>query len=67
MLITYDTKIQFLVIELDYKKYNNISAKEESPLLLDRRLIWDSGVSAKLINDIYWFHHEFIALGLKTI
>jgi len=39
MLITYDTKIQFLVIELDYKKYNNISAKEESPLLLDRRLM----------------------------
>jgi len=40
---------------------------KESPLLWDRHLIWDSGVSAKLINAIYWSHHEFIALGLKTI
>jgi len=39
----------------------------EESLYHEIGLIWDSSVSAKLINAIYWFHHEFIVLGLKTI
>jgi len=38
---------------------------KESPLLWDRRLIWYS-VSAKLINAIYWFHHEFICSWIEN-
>jgi len=36
-------------------------------LIEENSLLWDSGVSAKLINAIYWFYYEFIALGLKVI
>jgi len=49
------------VFNLTKYKFKNNFVIEESSHIWDRRLIWDTDGSTKLINAIYWFH-EFIAL-----